>query len=352
MSNVIRKKSFIYAPNVKLLTIWFNTQVSNATTHKSKNSGFRLKVYRNILRTLKRLTSDIDNTTHALKLFREDGMKFTGEEKYYDKHGSWKSSVLQQIDYILTNHSLPEQEVDPKQKTIQELIRVPEIGISAAKKFYDMGILTIQDLAKESSKDSTLLNRKQLLGLKYYKDLEQRIPRSEMDKWNTLAHNYAKELGIRLEIVGSYRRGVAHSGDIDIMITHHSETAMTQLIDHFSKDGIIMDTFVHGKKKFGGVAKIDKVCRKLDIAFYPPEQYPFALLHWTGSGDFNQIIRAFVKKKGLSLCEYGLSHIDGKVPVSIPDEIECSVFEEKDIFRYLGIDYVQPCDRTNAVSFV
>ena len=354
MPKPIIKKKVVFFTNNDLLHKWFSYQVSKSTMNKTKNSGFRLKVYRNILKALDGLTTELTTTEQSLALFRENGMKFTGEEAYYKKHGEWKSSVLNQIDSILINGTLPEittHSYDPKIAAIQELSNIPEIGTSAATKLYDLGITSIEELISRAKKEPELLNRKQKLGLQHHSDLAKRIPRQEMDQWNILAHQVAKELGICLEIVGSYRRGVGSSGDIDIMISHDDEQSMERLIERFRELGVILDEFVHGKKKFGGVAKIDKVCRKLDIAFYPPHQYPFALLHWTGSGDFNQIIRAFVKKKGMTLCEYGLYRSHDKEMISIPDEISCDVFTEKDIFRYLGIDYVEPCDRTNRISF-
>jgi DNA polymerase beta len=345
--SIDRKRSFFISN--QLLHGWFTRQIAITTANRTKTSGFRLKVYRNIIHAIDQFNGRLVDTNQTLVVLRKNGMKFTGEDNYHKKHGVWKSSVLNQIDYMLTHGKFPESKeivVDPKTTTIQELTTIPEIGASAASKLYDLGICSIQDLLTRTD----LLNRKQKLGLRYHRDLAKRIPREEMDKWNDLVIELAEKLKIRLEIVGSYRRGVESSGDIDIMISDTNPQSMEILIQLLVDKGYILDEFVHGKKKFGGVAKIDKVCRKLDIACYPPEQYPYALLHWTGSGDFNQIIRAFAKKKGMTLCEYGLYRVDGKEKISIPDEMECGVFDEKDIFRYLGVEYIEPKDRTNKIK--
>lgn len=353
-SPIIKQKVVFFKTN-NLLYRWFTGQVARTIANRTKTSGFKLKAYRNILNALDQLNIELVDTMQTLLLFRENGMKFTGDENYHTKHGVWKSSVLNQIDYILKHDKFPESEeivLDLETASIQELTTIPEIGASAAAKLYKLGIGSIQELEKELVNQPDLLNRKQKLGLHYHKDLAKRIPRKEMHAWNKMVTELGHKLNLRLDIVGSYRRGVDSSGDIDIMVTDTNPLSMEILIDQLVKLGYILDEFIHGKKKFGGVAKIDKVCRKLDIAFYSPEQYPYALLHWTGSGDFNQLIRAFANKKNMTLCEYGLYRVNGKVKISIPDEIECGVFEEKDIFRYLGLQYIEPMDRTNKIKLV
>jgi Fingers domain of DNA polymerase lambda len=49
----------------------------------------------------------------------------------------------------------------------------------AAQEFVDRGILTFEQL--RANKD---LTPQQILGLKYVDELEQKIPRGEMDIWN------------------------------------------------------------------------------------------------------------------------------------------------------------------------
>ena len=70
-----------------------------------------------------------------------------------------------------------------------------------------------------------------------------------------------------------------------------------------------------------------------------PEEYPFAILYFTGSKDFNTLMRQHALNKGLSMNEYSLKHSSDK---SVVDH---EFKEEKDIFDYLGMDYVEPCNR-------
>lgn len=48
------------------------------------------------------------------------------------------------------------------------------------------------------------------------------------------------------------------------------------------------------------------ITRRLDIYISTQEECPFALLHWTGSKDFNIEVRKIALKKGFSLSEYSM----------------------------------------------
>ena len=80
--------------------------------------------------------------------------------------------------------------------------------------------------------------------------------------------------------------------------------------------------------------------RRIDFLYCHPNEFPFALLHFTGSGTFNQVLRAHATKKGCSLSEHGIKYLDGKQNTH-------SFREEKDIFEFLEIDWLHPKDREN-----
>ena len=69
------------------------------------------------------------------------------------------------------------------------------------------------------------------------------------------------------------------------------------------------------------------------------------MLYFTGSGEFNKNMRLFAKKKGYKLNEYGLYKI-GK-----DKELKMKTHTEKDIFTLLGLDYIEPQNRTENVVF-
>jgi DNA polymerase (family 10) len=69
-------------------------------------------------------------------------------------------------------------------------------------------------------------------------------------------------------------------------------------------------------------------------------EFPFALAYFTGSKEHNVAIRGRALDYGLSLNEYGFTST--KDGVSVP-EIE----DERDIYRTLGLDYIEPELREN-----
>ena len=79
--------------------------------------------------------------------------------------------------------------------------------------------------------------------------------------------------------------------------------------------------------------------RRIDIMYTTPYEYPFAILYFTGSGDFNQLMRKEVNKKGLTMNEYGIK--DSVTGVSVDNVFVV----EKDIFEFLEMDYVEPWQR-------
>ena len=87
-----------------------------------------------------------------------------------------------------------------------------------------------------------------------------------------------------------------------------------------------------------GLGKIDisPCCRRIDIMYTKPDEYPFAILYFTGSGDFNQRMRADALKLGYTMNEYSLKHTDTKT------KVDHKFHEERDIFKFLKYDYLDP----------
>jgi DNA polymerase (family X) len=81
------------------------------------------------------------------------------------------------------------------------------------------------------------------------------------------------------------------------------------------------------------------VHRRIDIMYTTPEEYPFAILYFTGSMEFNQQMRKDILETGLTLNEYSLRDNLTKLKVNH------TFATEQDIFAYLGYPYVEPTKR-------
>ncbi|CAM9445047.1 unnamed protein product [Ectocarpus sp. 13 AM-2016] len=72
--------------------------------------------------------------------------------------------------------------------------------------------------------------------------------------------------------------------------------------------------------------------------------FAFAVLYFTGSGDFNMNMRCFAKSKGLKLNDKGLFKVDPFSGEEVPNS-GYSCLREEDVFSALGMDWIEPKDR-------
>ena len=195
-----------------------------------------------------------------------------------------------------------------------------------------------------------LLNDVQKKGLKYYEDILKRIPRLEIEHYRTKI-NKINIPGMHFEIVGSYRRGANNSGDIDIIITSNKDDPKTfgLFLDALIDKKIIIELLSRGKKKSLTVGKLrGHPARRLDFMFTTQEEYPFALLYFTGSKIFNTLMRGQALKMGYTMNEHGLSTFKKGVKGK---KIAHKFKDPEDVFDFLNIKWVEPEDRETAENF-
>jgi len=229
------------------------------------------------------------------------------------------------------------------------LTNVYGIGPQKAKELVNLNITNIKDLREQQDK---VLNEVQKKGLKYYEDILKRIPRTEIDAYNKVFEKSFKKIAdndAHFEIVGSYRRGLPSSGDIDVIITSCYPIIFEKMLDSLIEQKIIVEVLSRGKHKCLVVSKIPSsdTYRRVDFLFSTPPEYPFSILYFTGSKGFNTVMRGRALKQGYSLNEHGLSYIDKKgelVPNIFPDE--------KSIFDFLKMQYKSPTERIDGRSVV
>lgn len=264
--------------------------------------------------------------------------------------------IGEKIDEFLKTGKLRKLEKirsDDTSVAINLLSRVAGIGPAKARDLYDKGITTIELLRENEDQ----LNNAQKIGLKHFEDFELRIPRDEIVRVERKVLNTLKEVDDTYvaTICGSYRRGQASSGDIDVLLTHpkYDSTKSAKSQGHLLKDvvraftrcGLITDTISHGDTKFMGVCRLkeDLPFRRLDIRLLPCDQYYCGILYFTGSDVFNKNMRAHALEQGFTLNEYTLRPIDaGQQPLE-----PLPISSEEDIFDYISYDFKHPASRNN-----
>ena len=151
-----------------------------------------------------------------------------------------------------------------------------------------------------------------------------------------------------MEIVGSYRRGAESSGDIDVILTHESNDVFVDFVDKLLKAKIIVGSSLsRGPTKCLVIAKLPgaKYARRVDFLYSSAEEFPFAILYFTGSKEFNTAMRERALTMGYTLNEHGFSKMEGRKKGPKLEQ----VFEnEKAIFDFLKMKYKTPVERNEA----
>ena len=228
---------------------------------------------------------------------------------------------------------------DDKYILNKKLTNIYGIGPAKMKELITK-INKFDDLYLEENKK--LLNNKQQIGLKYFDDLEKRIPYKEGLKHNEIIKNVLKKNNnnIEFDMVGSFRRKNKDMGDIDILIKDNDTIDLNNIIKNLKESNYVIETLANGKKKFMGICKIENLPpRRIDILLTNKNHYYFTLLYFTGSYNHNIVMRRIALKKGLSLSEYGYTDLKTN------KLLDYDVNSEEDIFKIIDMDYVKPENR-------
>ena len=233
-----------------------------------------------------------------------------------------------------------------------------------------MGARTLDDLRNGAF--NIKLQERQRMGLKYYDDLNVKIPRLEIVEIEKFLQKELNELcpGCTMIICGSYRRGKLKSGDIDVLVTHElkakTKGLIYKIVVRLKEIGFLVDDLsVPSNKKrdeddhesYMGVCKLmdSKYThhRHIDIKVYKPEHFAFAVLYFTGSDHFNRSMRYFAKKKGWTLSDTHLAPAlrqnNSKIHTFANQAVPCRT--EQEIFAALGLKYIKPTDRNTFENF-
>ncbi|KAJ3013687.1 hypothetical protein HKX48_005620 [Thoreauomyces humboldtii] len=307
--------------------------------HEAEGEHFRVLSYRRAIQTLKRHPKTIENGDEARKIFGIGG------------------KIADKIDEIISTGRLRKAEIVPESLTIMALFQgIHGCGKKAATTWYAQGCRTLDDIRARTD-----LNHDQIIGLRYYDDLQKKMPREEAAAIGDYVINACKAIDPRFQctIMGSFRRGRPMCGDVDIIITHPDGVShaiiLRKLLTRIKADSdlIVADLHTRGSgdssTTFMGVCKLpggSGLHRRLDIWTVPFEEMGSALLHWTGNDIFNRSMRALASTKGMSLSQHGL--FDGVIRQNrekIHGGRRIASRTEEEIFEALGVPYRPPAER-------
>jgi DNA polymerase (family 10) len=305
---------------------------------KGENT-FKIRAYQNGARAIESLDEDLGTVIDEQRLGEVPGIGKalvekvetlfrTGELEYYDK----------------LKASIP--------PGLVEMLEIPGFGPKKIKKVHEeLGIDTMEGLrsACEAGQVRALSGfgakseEKILQGMA---NLEAYAKRHLWWKVKLVAEpirdSLAKLEGVaEAAIAGSFRRGRETVGDIDFIVGAKNPAPV---MDWFVALPEVREVTAHGSTK-SSVRFDDGL--QADLRVVPPEQFPFALHHFTGSKDHNVKMRQRALERGWSLSEWGLFEKDAE------DQAGASggkgrklavqgVSSEADLFKALDLAFVPP----------
>lgn len=255
-----------------------------------------------------------------------------------------ESGHLRKLDYI--GEAVP---------VLEMFTNIWGAGAKTAQLWYQQGFRTLEDVSTKAH-----LNHHQKIGLKYYDDFLDRMPRSEAGAIEKTVSEAARAIDPNLISIacGSYRRGKSTCGDVDVLITHPDGNShkgvFGKILQYFHESGFLTDDLVSNEdngeqKKYMGVCRLpgdNQRHRRLDIIVVPYDEFACALMYFTGSAHFNRSMRALAKTKRMSLSEHSLNKdVVRQGSLKVHGGTPVPTLTEKDVFSVLGIPYRQPLER-------
>ena len=325
-----------------------------AEAYKSQGAVHKYKAYRTAISTIRAVPTRITSVSDVRGL---QGIGKAMEEKIGE---ILRTGELRQEADVLA---------DPITAALQLFTSVHGIGpVMAHKLVHEQNKRSLSDL------DVSQLPAQAQLGVKYFSDARKRIPSEEVKAHHAViqrvCHEYV-DRDVIVSVCGSHRRGLASSGDVDILLSHPASRSsagceyvyLSQIASALRKLGIICDTLVEGQAKFMGYCRLPtwahdchpacaqllpeafSTARRLDIRWFAFDNFASALLYFTGSDLFNIQMRQRALELGFTLSEYGLFQNGGAASekgkgARVPD-----LFTEESIFKALNMAFVEPNQR-------
>ncbi|GHC04942.1 DNA polymerase/3'-5' exonuclease PolX [Cerasicoccus arenae] len=307
-------------------------EISELLELKGENP-FKVRAYQSGARALESLEEDLGTVIEDKRLGQIKGIGKALVEKITSLHETGKLAYYDEL-----KASVPESMI--------ELLTIPNLGPKKIKKLHDeLGIDSIDSLkaACEAGKVADLAGFGAKTESKLLTGIANRVAYQARHHWWTAATvaepivEALRELPEvdRAEAAGSLRRKRETVGDLDFIVASKTPKPV---MDWFVGLEGVEEVTAHGQTKSsvrfqGGL--------QADLRVVPPEQFAFALLHFTGSKEHNVHMRQRALERGWSLSEWGLFDKDTKA--DDPDRQSVIQAEsEADIYAKLGLKFVPP----------
>jgi DNA polymerase IV len=282
---------------------------------------------------------------------------------------------------------------DPDMQVLNLFWKIHGVGEASARDFFNNGWKSLDDIVEQGW---NTISRDQQVGVKYYDEFLQRIPREEVEMIGDVILDHANHIreGFQMVICGGYRRGKPDSGDVDVVLSHPNENAthrfLVDLLGSLEDDEFIthrlnvsmknsdrgqnplswrgnmprakggFDTLDHAflvwqdpnwpskdeDLKRDPKAENPNVHRRVDIIISPWKTAGCAVVGWSGGTMFERDLRRYCKYElGFKFDSSGVRRQDNGEWVDLEKGDGDLLVKEKRVFSELRLEWREPTER-------
>ncbi len=301
---------------------------------KEGSNPFEVRAYQNAARTLNALEGDIEELAREGRL---KGMPGIGP------------TILKRIEEALeTGHIALYDELVASTPPIKlEMMRLPGIGPKKINAIYNQLHVNSMAELEQAARENRIAplpgfgkktQEKILQGIAF---LAQHSDRHLYPVVEAEAERMREALAtlpqiVRLEIAGSLRRRRETVKDIDMVASVRddaSEEERQQIMDFFTSQPSVVTVTGKGPTKSSVVLNNGIA---MDLRVVNDSRFPYTLHHFSGSKEHHIALRRRALAQNMTINDYGLFR--GKEP----DLELVPARDEADMYRALGLDYIEP----------
>jgi DNA polymerase (family X) len=274
-------------------------------------NSFKIRAYRNAIELIEKLEGNISDWIESGKLFKLKGIG---------------SSLSEKIKSFY------------EEKNLEFYYDLKEVS----RLWKELDILDMEDLVKACNENKLLslkgfgekTQMKILKNINIFKRYEKEFYYLEAydEAYKIIHYLKTNKIFSKVELAGSLRRVKELVKDIDILV---STTDISDAVNFITSYPEINDVLAKGETKVS--FRLNKGIT-VDIRLVSEKEFPYALLHFTGSKEHNTAMRHRSKKLGFKMNEYGLFKNEDEL-------IKCQ--NETEIFNKLGLQFITPEIREN-----
>lgn len=291
---------------------------------------FKVRAYQNGARVLENLEEDLGQLVSDGRLGEVKGIGEALAQKISELHGTGRLEFHEKL-----RASLP--------SGLFDVLEIPGLGAKKVRAMYDqLGVDSIDSLTRacEENRVAELKGFGAKTQEKILAGIKNREAYARRHLWwdayataEPILAGLKKVSGVKqAEHAGSLRRGLETVGDLDFIVSARDPKPV---MDWFTSMEKVGEVTAKGETKSsvrleGGM--------QADLRVVPPEQFVYALHHFTGSKEHNVLMRQRALARGLSLSEWGLTPTGESSQKKGPGEMS----DEAALFSELGLNFIPP----------